>query len=132
MTVSSPMPMFWWNRGRITVVRYEPIGAYHPTFKRKLAEARFALFKVNPRLARRFAQATGRLAKTDRLDAAMLARMGALLDLEARGPVRSPILDDFDDLHMAREALVNTRRLRTGQGRLPLSPSSATTATRIV
>ena len=31
--------------------------------------------KVNPRQARRFAEATGKLAKTDRLDAAILARM---------------------------------------------------------
>jgi transposase len=38
----------------------------------------------------------------------MLARMGALLDLEAR-PVRSPVLNDLKDLHMAREALVKNR-----------------------
>ncbi len=67
-----------------------------------------ALVKVNPRQARRFAEATGKLAKTDRLDAAMLARMGALLELEAR-PARSPILNDLKDLHMAREALVKNR-----------------------
>ncbi len=67
-----------------------------------------ALVKVNPRQARRFAEATGKLAKTDRMDAAMLARMGALLELEAR-PVRSPILNDLKDLHMAREALVKNR-----------------------
>jgi transposase len=45
---------------------------------------------------------------TDPLDAAMLARMGALLELEAR-PVRSPILSDLKDLHVAREALVKNR-----------------------
>jgi len=87
---------------------YEPTGPYHRAFERRLAGACFALVKVNPRQARRFAEATGRLAKTDRLDAAMLARMGALLDLEAR-PVRSPILNDLKDLHMAREALVKNR-----------------------
>lgn len=87
---------------------YEPTGPYHRAFERRLAEARFALVKVNPRQARRFAEATGKLAKTDRLDAAMLARMGALLDLEAR-PVRSPILNELKDLHMAREALVKNR-----------------------
>lgn len=87
---------------------YEPTGPYHRAFERKLAAAGCALVKVNPRQARRFAEATGRLAKTDRLDAAMLARMGALLDLEAR-PARSPILSDLKDLHMAREALVKTR-----------------------
>lgn len=87
---------------------YEPTGPYHRAFERRLAEVGFALVKVNPRQARRFAEATGKLAKTDRLDAAMLARMGALLDLQAR-PVRSPILNDLKDLHMAREALVKNR-----------------------
>lgn len=87
---------------------YEPTGPYHRAFERRLADAGAALVKVNPRQARRFAEATGRLAKTDRLDAAMLARMGALLELEAR-PVRSPVLADLKDLSMAREALVKNR-----------------------
>jgi transposase len=97
-----------WAAGPDVRVVYEPTGAYHKGFERKLAEAGFALVKVNPRQARRFAEATGKLAKTDRLDAAMLAKMGALLDLEAR-PVRSPLLNDLKDLHMAREALVKNR-----------------------
>lgn len=87
---------------------YEPTGPYHRAFERRLAEAGYALVKVNPRRARRFAEAIGRLAKTDRLDAAMLARMGALLGLEAHPP-RSPILNDLKDLQMAREALVKNR-----------------------
>ena len=87
---------------------YEPTGPYHRAFERRLAAAGAALVKVNPRRARRFAEATGKLAKTDRLDAAMLARMGALLELEAR-PTRSPILNDLKDLHMAREALIRNR-----------------------
>jgi transposase len=87
---------------------YEPTGPYHRAFERRLAAAGAALVKVNPRQARRFAEATGKLAKTDRLDAAMLARMGALLELEAR-PAPSPLLNDLKDLHMAREALVKNR-----------------------
>jgi transposase len=87
---------------------YEPTGPYHRGFERRLADAGLALVKVNPRQARRFAEATGRLAKTDRLDAAMLARMGALLELEAR-PVGSPVLSVLKDLHMARESLVKSR-----------------------
>ena len=35
---------------------------------------------VNPRQVRDFARATGRLAKTDRLDAAVLARFGEAVD----------------------------------------------------
>jgi len=36
---------------------------------------------VNPKQARRFAQASGKLAKTDRVDCEMLAKMGAALQL---------------------------------------------------
>lgn len=90
---------------------YEPTGPYHRAFERRLSDAGFALVKVNPRQARRFAEATGRLAKTDRLDAAMLARMGALLGLEAR-PVRSAILNDLKDLHMARISRICTWHAR--------------------
>jgi len=97
----------WLGQPDMRIV-YEPTGPYHRAFERKLAAAGAALVKVNPRQARRFAEATGRLAKTDRLDAAMLARMGALLDLDARR-ARSPVLNDLKDLHTAREALVKNR-----------------------
>lgn len=97
-----------WLGGSGARIVYEPTGAYHRSFERRLAEAGCALVKVNPRQARRFAEATGKLAKTDRLDAVMLARMGALLELEAR-PARSSTLNDLKDLHMAREALVKNR-----------------------
>ena len=42
--------------------------------------------KVNPRQARGFAEATGKIAKTDKFDAEMLARMGAILQLEPQEP----------------------------------------------
>lgn len=89
-------------------VVYEPTGPYHRGFERRLAEAGLPLVKVNPRQARRFAEATGKLAKTDRCDAAMLARMGALLALTAR-PARSAILNELKDLHVARAALIKDR-----------------------
>jgi len=99
--------MIWLGK-RDTRIVYEPTGPFHRALERRLAAAGFALVKVNPRQARRFAEATGKLAKTDRMDAAMLARMGALLELEAR-PVRNTTLNDLKDLHMAREALVKNR-----------------------
>lgn len=89
-------------------VVYEPTGPCHRKLEVWLAAASMPIVKVNPRQAKRFAEAIGQLAKTDRLDAAMLARMGALLGLEPR-PVRSAILNDLKDLHLAREALVKDR-----------------------
>ena len=43
--------------------------------------------RVNPRQAREFARATGTLAKTDRVDARVLAQMGAALNLPATIPL---------------------------------------------
>jgi transposase len=66
------------------------------------------MVKVNPRHARRFAEATGQLAKTDRLDAALLAKMGALLQLESRSAPEEAIVD-LRELHVARDALIKDR-----------------------
>jgi transposase len=49
-----------------------------------LAAAGIAVAIVNPRQVRDFARATGRLAKTDRLDAEMLARFFEAVRPEAR------------------------------------------------
>ena len=51
--------------------------------------------KVNPRQAKRFAQSLGVRAKTDRADAAMLARMGAAL---ARALVDPSVVDRLSTL----------------------------------
>lgn len=87
---------------------YEPTGAYHKAFERFMMAQGLPLSKVNPRLARRFAQATGRLAKTDRIDAGLLARYGALLQpriLQAD----TQIHNDLKELHVARLALIKDR-----------------------
>jgi transposase len=89
-------------------VVFEPTGPYHRAFEHALACADVPFVKVNPRQARRFAEAIGKLAKTDRLDAAMLARMGAMLQLPARPP-RGEIILELKELHLAREALVKDR-----------------------
>jgi transposase len=66
-----------WLLGKPTDrVVFEPTGTYHLAFEHALACADVPFVKVNPRQARRFAKATGKLAKTYRLDAALLARMG--------------------------------------------------------
>ncbi len=87
---------------------FEPTGPYHRAFETALSRKGLPLIKVNPRQARRFAQAAGKLAKTDQIDAANLARMGAALELEARPP-RPEYLNELKELYAAREALVKDR-----------------------
>ena len=107
----------WFAEKPAERVVFEPTGPYHRAFERALGAAGVPFAKVNPRQARRFAQATGKLAKTDRLDAAMLARMGALLQLPTRPP-RSEIVLELKDLHLARGALVKDRTAAKNRGKV--------------
>lgn len=100
--------MSWLGEHDIVRIVFEPTGPYHHALERRLGEAGLPLAKVNPLQARRFAQATGAHAKTDAIDAAMLARMGALLAPPAR-PITSQTVDQMKELHIARLALVKDR-----------------------
>ena len=86
-----------------------------------IAEAGVPFAKVNPRQARQFAEATRRLARTDRLDAAMLARMGAMLELPTR-PDRREIVKELKELHLARDALVKDRTAARNRGKVLALP----------
>lgn len=97
----------WIGKAPVRVV-YEATGRYHRDLEAVLGRAGHSLVKVNPTRARRFAQATSQGAKTDRVDAAMLARMGAVLDLDAT-PVRSETMHEIRELHIARLALNKDR-----------------------
>lgn len=103
--------------GRIV---FEPTGPYHRLFESACAKAGLALCKVNPKNARRFAEAIGVLAKTDRVDAAMLARMGRLDDLPSR-PVADDALYALRELMGARRALIKERtRIKNREKNLTL------------
>lgn len=120
----------WIGRDDPPLVMFEATGAYHRQLEAALGAGRVPSVKVNPRQARRFAEATGRLAKTDRVaqnarfqrDAAMLARMGAVLDLAGQG-APSKVLGELRELAAARRALVKDRvaaKTRLGVAVLPL------------
>ena len=96
---------------------FEPTGPYHRAFEQALAKAGLPLVKFT----RRFAEATGKLAKTDRLDAALLARMGALLELDVR-PIRSKFLAELKELHVALEALIKDRTAAKNRAKIRTLP----------
>ena len=104
-----------------TLVVLEATGGYEAPLAAALAAAGVPLAVVNPRQVRRFAEATGRLAKTDRLDAAVLAHFADAV----RPPVRP--LPDADTAALA--ALVGRRRqlldMRTAEvNRLGTAPAA--------
>jgi transposase len=121
--------MIKWLGGRtIAQIVFEPTGAYHRGFESRFLEAGFLLAKVNPRQARRFAEAIGTNAKTDAVDAAMLARLGAMLTLRPLAPEDASLVE-LKELLCARRALVKDRTAvqnRAQQRRLALLKSQAT------
>jgi len=86
---------------------YEATGPYHGRFEQALA-GKLPLVKVNPLQARRFAQASGTRAKTDQVDARVLAQMGAALDLVPDRPAIEG-QSELKELQIARTALVKDR-----------------------
>ena len=90
------------------LVVFEATGRYHRLLQLELAAAGIDFACVNPARARNFAKATGRLAKTDRIDALGLAHMGAALQL-APTPIPSPSRQRLKDLVAERAALVEAR-----------------------
>lgn len=80
----------------------EPTGGYERGAVAELARAGLPLVVVNARQMRDFAKATGRLAKTDRIDADVIAQFG-----EAIRPELRPFPDDT---HRILEAMMTRRR----------------------
>ena len=86
----------------------EASGGYERAVVVALSAAGLPVVRVNPRQTRDFARAHGVLAKTDRIDAGVLARFAA----EVRPPLRpqpSAAVQDLQDLSRRRRQLVTHR-----------------------
>lgn len=92
----------------VTLVVMEPTSKYHRAAHRHLAANGITVALVNPLRARLFAQACGQLAKTDRIDAHMLALMAERLrPQEAALP--SLVEEELQELAGARSAAIAER-----------------------
>ena len=111
----------WIGGGSVYRIVYEPTGVYHKAFERFMMVEGLPLSKINPRLARRFCEATGKIAKTDRIDAELLARYGQLLEprlLQATAQMPN----DLKELHVARLALIKDRTAAKNRGKNITNP----------
>ena len=89
-----------------------------------LAAAALPVVVVNPRQVRDFAKATGRLAKTDALDAQVLAHFGEAVRPASR-PIRDPESQELDELTTRRNQLMTmlvTEKNRLGQASRTVRP----------
>jgi transposase len=99
-----------------TRVVFEATGRYHRALEMALGEAGLPAVKINPLQARRFAEATGKRVKTDPIDAAMLARFGAIMRPEIP-PAKDQTIDMLAELLAARRGLVKDRTAASNRGK---------------
>ena len=85
-----------------TLIVLEATGRYHQLILGRLLAAGLPAIAINPRQARDFARAIGQLAKTDRIDAAVLA--------EFAEKIRPELRSIPDDATQELEALCTRRR----------------------
>lgn len=95
---------------RPTLVVLEATGGLEAMVVAELVRGGLAVAVVNPRQVRDFAKATGRLAKTDALDARMLAHFARAIRPQAR-PVPDEAARELDALLDRRRQLVGMRTM---------------------
>jgi transposase len=94
---------------QLQVILMEATGGYEKRLAAELCAA--GLNKVcikNPRFIREFARSTGRLAKTDTIDAAMIALFAQMFDLEPE-PIPSQAEEQLKALISRRQQLIKIR-----------------------
>jgi transposase len=115
--------------GRLTAQEFagalvvlEASGGFERPVVAALAASGVALFVVNPRQARDFARATGKLAKTDRIDAFVLARFAEAIRPTPRA-IADPQAREFQEILARRRQII--RMMTAEKNRLGATTSKA-------
>jgi transposase len=95
----------WLSRVEIALVVVEATGKWHRPLRRSLDASAFPVAVVDPFRVRMFAKAQGIFAKTDRLDARVLALFAAILAPPIRPPAPEA-LEELKELVVARASAV--------------------------
>ena len=93
---------------KVVLVTIEATGKFHRQAHRTLHAAGYPVAVVNPLRSRLFAEAIGKLAKTDPIDARTLAIMGESLKLAANPPPAA-LIAELQELVLARRAAVTEK-----------------------
>lgn len=96
-----------WRCGNVFVV-FEATGVYDRELAETLRQAGLRFARINPARARDFARADGRLAKTDAIDARMLAVFARKM-MPAAEPAPEPARSTLASLAKRRDQLVQIR-----------------------
>jgi transposase len=93
----------------VRLVLIEATGRYHRRLAAQLLDAAIPVAVVNPQRAREFARSIGKLEKTDRIDARVLAAFARASDAHRLLGKTSANQTQIDDLVSRRRALVQLR-----------------------
>jgi transposase len=107
-------------------VAFEASGGYETPLRIALGQAGVVAIRINPRRARAFATSLGRLAKTDRVDAAVIRQMAGRLDLPECPPETQDMLQ-IKALQLRRRQLIEDakrEKTRLSQASRPLTRAS--------
>lgn len=99
--------------GDLQAVGFEASGGYERGLLKALLDARLPARRINPLRVRRFAEACGILAKTDRIDALVIARFAATLP--GRLAERNQAAEALAELVTARRQLCEEMTRATNQ-----------------
>jgi transposase len=92
----------------IALIAMEATAKFHREAHRNLHASGFAVAIVNPLRSRLFAEATGQLAKTDKVDARMLALLAGMVEPRAKAPPAQAI-ETLQEVVRGRAAFVAQR-----------------------
>ena len=106
-----------WVGSGLDCMAYEPTGPWHREFEEALQEAGVPLKRINPYQVRCFAKGLGKRAKTDPIDAQVLARMAETVHDLPLTPGCSQAQRDLVELQTARDALVDDRTAILNRGK---------------
>lgn len=90
----------------VELIALEPTGKFHRQLHQQLHEAEIPVAVVNPFRSRQFADSLGQLAKTDKIDARVLARYAAVINPAPNLPI-SETGKELQELQTARRQLVD-------------------------
>jgi transposase len=113
--------MAWLEKLEAQLVCLEATGGYERLLRASLQKRNFRVSVVNPRQIRDFARSTGELAKTDAIDACIIARFAATFDPEPDEPP-TPALERLRTLRARRQQVVHS--LTQEKNRLAAAPDA--------
>ena len=106
-----------WVGSEVDRIAYEPSGAFHRDLEDTLLKAGLPLYAINPFQVRSFARSLGRRAKTDAVDARMLASMAAAIEDLRPTEARSEGQRALAELQQIRDALRKDRVATINRGK---------------